>query len=89
MQCRAAHFNYLYKAGPCYNASPDIMSSVSHSSRSRNSPSTRRPRHTALLIGITYTYPPEDLDYKDRPQALKGPANDVKEFKSALIGRSR
>ncbi|KAI0246648.1 hypothetical protein BJV78DRAFT_1286217 [Lactifluus subvellereus] len=42
-------------------------------------PSTRRPRHNALLTGIHYTSTPETLGRKHRPPELKGPVDDDRE----------
>jgi hypothetical protein len=42
------------------------------------------PRHKALLIGINYASPAEDNEQGYRQ--LKGPINDAKEVKEALIG---
>jgi hypothetical protein len=48
------------------------------------SPTTAPPEHKALLIGINYAHPTGDNEQGYRE--LKGPVNDAKEMKKALIG---
>jgi hypothetical protein len=49
-------------------------------------PSTVLPNHTALLLGINYSSPPEDVEPEDRPILLVGPVNNVKEMKEGANG---
>jgi hypothetical protein len=48
------------------------------------SPTASPPEHKALLIGINYASSVDDNDQGYRE--LKGPINDAKEIKKALIG---
>jgi hypothetical protein len=48
------------------------------------SPTAAPPENKALLIGINYASPPGDNEQGYRE--LKGPVNDAKEMKKALIG---
>lgn len=50
------------------------------------SPTASPPEHKALLIGINYASSVGDNDQGYRE--LKGPVNDAKEIKKALIGRA-
>jgi hypothetical protein len=56
--------------------------------RSPWSSTSHLPKCKALLIGINYTCPPEDLGDRGPLRPLKGPVNDVKAFKDTLIGKS-
>ncbi|KAH9963701.1 caspase domain-containing protein [Lactifluus volemus] len=53
--------------------------------RSPWSSTSHLPKCKALLIGINYTCPPEDLGDRGPLRPLKGPVNDVKAFKDTLI----
>lgn len=50
------------------------------------SPTAGPPEHKALLIGINYASPASDNDSEQSYRELKGPVNDAKEMKRALIG---
>ena len=52
--------------------------------RFRKSSTASAPKYKALLIGINYTSPADDIEQGYRQ--LKGPVNDAKEVKQALIG---
>jgi hypothetical protein len=55
--------------------------------RSRKSLNTPPPKHNALLIGINYTSPPDQVDHQRPPRPLKGPVRDTMEMKTTLMGR--
>ena len=50
------------------------------------SPIVGPPEHKALLIGINYASPAGDNEQLEAYGELKGPVNDAKEMKRALIG---
>lgn len=50
------------------------------------SPTVGPPEHKALLIGINYASPAGDNEQLEAYRELKGPVNDAKEMKKALIG---
>ena len=50
------------------------------------SPTAGPPEHKALLIGINYASPASDNEQLEDYRELKGPVNDAKEMKKALIG---
>ena len=50
------------------------------------SPTAGPPEHKALLIGINYASPASDIEQLESYSELKGPVNDAKEMKKALIG---
>ena len=50
------------------------------------SPTAGPPEHKALLIGINYASPAGDNEQLEAYRELKGPVNDAKEMKRALIG---
>ena len=52
--------------------------------RFRKSSTASAPKYKALLIGINYTSPTHDNPQGYRE--LKGPVNDAKQVKKALIG---
>ena len=50
------------------------------------SPTAGPPEHKALLIGINYASTAGDNEQLETYRELKGPVNDAKEMKRALIG---
>ena len=55
--------------------------------RARRCCKSPTPRHKALLIGINYASTADDNEQGYRQ--LKGPINDAKEVKEALIGEAQ